>query len=187
MELIQKMRPTTVLSEEHKHISKVIEALNNECDAFQQEKSGKPIDKAFFTSAIDFIRNYADKFHHAKEEDFLFKEFCIAADEGCVHCNPTEQMLHEHELGRGFVKGMEEALQKGNKEKLIENAREYAHLLQEHIFKEDNILYPMADEALKEEIQNNMLKKFKAVEIKKFPHGYKDKYITLAEEFEKRK
>ncbi|MBS3121339.1 hemerythrin domain-containing protein [Candidatus Woesearchaeota archaeon] len=177
MELVQKMRPTAILSEEHKHILKITEALNNECDALQ---SGEEINYAFFAAAIDFIRNYADKFHHAKEEDFLFKEFCAAAEEGCVHCNPTEQMLHEHELGRGFVKGMEEALQKEDKTKLMENAREYAQLLQEHIFKEDNILYPMADEALSEKVQNDLLKKFKAVEVKKFPEGYKDKYINFA-------
>ena len=170
MELVQKMRPTAILSEEHKHILKITEALNNECDALQ---SGEEINYAFFAAAIDFIRNYADKFHHAKEEDFLFKEFCAAAEEGCVHCNPTEQMLHEHELGRGFVKGMEEALQKEDKTKLMENAREYAQLLQEHIFKEDNILYPMADEALKKE-QQTMLNQFKQVEKEKKNDEEKD-------------
>ena len=41
-----------------------------------------------------------------------------------------------------------------------QNARGYCELLQEHIFREDNILYPMADEALKEEIQKDILGKF---------------------------
>jgi len=38
----------------------------------------------------------------------------------------------------------------------------------------------MADEALSEKVQNDLLKKFKAVEVKKFPEGYKDKYINFA-------
>lgn len=49
---------------------------------------------------------------------------------------------------------------------MAENARGYAQMIQEHIFKEDNILYPMADEALSLETQALMLEKFKQVEAK---------------------
>ena len=90
------MKPTKILSEEHKNIIKIIEALNKECDSLE---SGKPLDKEFFIKAVDFIKNYADKFHHAKEEDILFKEF----NKSQSHCNPTEQMLYEHDLGRNFI------------------------------------------------------------------------------------
>jgi len=68
------MKPTQILSEEHKYILEVIAALNRECQSLE---SGKNLDKNFFEEAIDFIRNYADKFHHAKEEDILFKEGMI--------------------------------------------------------------------------------------------------------------
>ena len=176
------MKPTQILSDEHKNILKVIEALNREIDAIE---SGKNIDKAFFEKVIDFIRNYADKFHHAKEEDILFKEFCKKAEE--MHCNPVEQMLHEHDLGREFVKGMEKGLNENNKQKIINNAKGYIQLLNEHIFKEDNILYPMADKALNDNIQKSVLSKFKQAEIKRFKKGVKEKYIALAKEFEKRK
>src|SRR3989344_1391468 len=108
--------PTSVLSAEHVHILKVVHALVKECDAIG---AGKKIDKEFFGKAIDFIRNYADKFHHAKEEEILFVELCKPTTQ--MHCNPTEQMLHEHELGRKFVKGLGEALSKNNREKIIEN------------------------------------------------------------------
>lgn len=174
-------KPTEILSAEHQNILKVISALENECSALE---SGKAIDRAFFTKAIDFIRNYADKFHHAKEEDILFVELC--SDSVSMHCNPTEQMRHEHEIGRGFVKGMEEALNSGSRQKLIENARRYAQLLQEHIYKEDNILYPMADEALNAQMQKSLLDKFGNAEKKRFAKGVKEKYIALAKEFGKR-
>ena len=151
--------PTKILSDEHQNILKVIDALTKECNVLE---SGKELNKDFFEKAIDFIRNYADKFHHAKEEDILFKELC--KDTVQMHCNPIPQMLHEHDLGRNFVKGMEEALKENNKEKVIENARGYIELLQEHIHKEDNILYPMADEALNQEIQESILKRFKQAE-----------------------
>ena len=168
------MKPTKILSEEHKNIIKIIGALNKECDSLE---SGKPLDKEFFIKAVDFIKNYADKFHHAKEEDILFKEF----NKSQSHCNPTEQMLYEHDLGRNFVKGMEQASKENNKKKLMENARGYSQLLQEHIYKEDNILYPMADEALNEKTQKSMLEKFKKLEKNK------EKYLSVLKYFEKRK
>ena len=77
-------------------------------------------------------------------------------------------MLHEHDLGRGFVKGLSEAVEKGDKAEAVKNARGYCELLQEHIFKEDNILYPMADEALKEDAQKEIAEKFAKIPELKF-------------------
>ncbi|MDP3026300.1 MAG: hypothetical protein Q8N63_01225, partial [Nanoarchaeota archaeon] len=76
-------KPIQILIDEHKNILKVIQALENECDSLE---SGKKIDKIFFEKSINFIRTYADKFHHAKEEDILFVELC--SDEVKMHCNP---------------------------------------------------------------------------------------------------
>jgi|SRR3989344_3809739 len=147
---------TKILTEEHKEILKVIENLSEQCGKLG---AGEPLNKEFFIKAIEFIRKYADKFHHAKEEDILFKEFNKA--EG-LHCNPVEQMLYEHEQGRKFVKGIEEGLNENNKEKVIENAEAYSNLLKEHIYKEDNILYPMAEEALKKQKKEIEIKFAKA-------------------------
>lgn len=149
------MEALKILQEEHKNISKAVNALNKECKNLE---SGSELDKDFFEKAIFFISNYADKFHHAKEEDTLFKEFCKSPN---LHCNPVEQMLYEHNLGRDFVKGMKEGVKENNKKKLIENAAGYAQLINEHIFKEDNILYPMAEQVLNKKVKTSMLKKFK--------------------------
>lgn len=170
-------KTSKLLAEEHQNILKVIDALSEECNNLG---AGKAMDKDFLTKAIDFIRNYADKFHHAKEEDILFKEFvrCAEQEGSCIHCNPVEQMLFEHEQGREFVKEMEQGLIKNNKEKVIEGIRGYTSLLKEHIFKEDNILYPMADEALDKKVQEAMLKRFK--EVEKERKKDKDKYEKFA-------
>ena len=152
-----------ILSAEHKNILKVISAVFKQCEEID---SGKYLDEPFFVKVISFIKNYADKFHHAKEEDILFAE--LNKDGVLEHCNPIEQMLHEHTLGRGFVKGLSEAVEKGDKAEAVKNAREYCELLQEHIFKEDNILYPMADEALKESAQKEIAEKFAKIPELKF-------------------
>ena len=156
-------KPTTILSDEHKNILCVINRILKECGKID---SGGNIDEAFFQKAVSFIKNYADKFHHAKEEDILFME--LNKDGVLEHCNPIGQMLHEHSLGRGFVKGLSEAVEKGEKTEAVKNARGYCELLQEHIFKEDNILYPMADEALKEGAQKEIAEKFAKIPELKF-------------------
>ena len=174
-------KPTLILSKEHQNILKVVNALLAESSALEK---GKQLDKGFFLQAVDFIRNYADKFHHAKEEDILFKEMCKPGVE--MHCNPTDQMRYEHDLGRGFVKEMESGLNEGSKKKVAENARNYAQLLQEHIYKEDNILYPLADSALNARAQKTMLQAFAKAEKERFAKGTKEKYLKFAKEFEKR-
>lgn len=152
-----------ILSKEHEGILKVVDALESEI----RELENKKIDIKFYKKVIDFIKNYADKFHHAKEEDILFKEFNKCAEEECVHCNPVEQMLFEHDVGRKNIKMMETGLDEKNKNKLIEGARHYIELIREHIFKEDNILYPMADEVINQDVQKAMLEKFKKINASK--------------------
>jgi hemerythrin-like domain-containing protein len=136
---------TKVLSEEHQNILKVIEIVLNECN---QLEDGKEPVKEFFEDVLNFIKKYADGFHHVKEEDILFK--AMLQNQGGMHCNPIPVMLMEHDEGRNYVKGMETALNEEHKQNLIENARGYYYLLQQHIYKEDHILYPMAEEALGE-------------------------------------
>jgi len=148
-----------MLLKEHENILKIVDALEFKIE----QLNDKNIDTTFFKKVIDFIRNYADKFHHAKEEDILFKEFNKCAEEGCVHCNPIEQMLVEHDEGRKNVKMMESGLKEKDRSKLIEGARGYINLIREHIFKEDNILYPMADETLNSEVKKKMLERFRKI------------------------
>ena len=172
---------TKVLSDEHQNILKVISAIKKECQAIE---TGRAIDKDFFETAIDFIRNYADKFHHAKEEDILFKAMC--QDSVALSCNPIDQMLHEHDLGRDFVKDLEAGLTENNKDQVLASARGYAFLLEDHIFKEDNILYPMAGDVLPMAIQNRLAEEFLTAEKEKFQPGVREKYLTVVKEFEER-
>lgn len=149
------MNITKDLSDEHQNILKAAEILEREC--FVLETEGK-FRSDFFQRAIVFIRSYADKFHHSKEEDLLFVELC--KDTTRMHCNPTEQMLYEHKLGRECVAEMESGLADKEYKKILSGARGYVQLIREHIYKEDNILYPMAEEALSEKQKKELLRAF---------------------------
>tara|TARA_Y100000310_G_scaffold127274_1_gene126355 strand:+ start:27315 stop:27857 length:543 start_codon:yes stop_codon:yes gene_type:complete len=174
-------KTTKILVDEHKNILKVVDVIEHECDLVE---SGKKLDKDFFIKAIYFIRNYADKFHHAKEEDILFKELLKDSVQERLHCNPIEQMLHEHEKGRNFVKLTETGVKKGNSKKVIEDARNYINLIRDHIYKEDNILYPMSDEALDKKTQKDILDRFSKAD--KLKDKDKKKCLLIVNEFKKR-
>ncbi|MFC1972404.1 hemerythrin domain-containing protein [Chloroflexota bacterium] len=78
---------------------------------------------------------------------------------------PIGVMLREHEMGRSYVKNMSEAVEKykagesSYSSQFVENAKKYTELLTQHIDKEDNILYPMADMQLSEEKQRELIEK----------------------------
>lgn len=152
---------TQVLSDEHQTILKTLTVMLAECDAIE---AGQELNTAFFNKAIAFIKNYADKFHHAKEEDILFKVMLENVDH--LHCNPIPVMLHEHDEGRAFVQGMEAGIADNNASSIIQNARGYCMLLEQHIYKEDNVLYPMAEEALSEEQKELVNKAYQEAETK---------------------
>ena len=165
---------TAILSEEHRNILRVIDTMLAECE---QIESGKNLEKIFFENVIDFIKNYADRYHHAKEEDILFKVMLENTEK--LHCNPIPVMLYEHDTGRQYVKGMEDGLNENKQEKIIENARAYGYLLQEHIYKEDNVLYPMAEEALNDHQKDLVLEKYKEVETGEFSEENIQKYLSM--------
>ncbi len=168
-------KATYILSEEHKKILKMIDSLIKECNIIKNENI---INRPFFLQSVEFIKNYADKFHHAEEEDVLFPS--LGGDGVEMHCDPTKQMLYEHNLGREYVKGIDAGLGEDNKAKIINNSLKYAELLKDHIYKEDNILYPMADEALSEKQQKEILEKFQLAE-KKFDAKTIEKYLNFVE------
>ena len=114
------------LKKEHQLILKYIGLMERYIE-FSLENSNKPIllDKA--EEFIGFIQKFADEFHHAKEENILFKH--LAAPGVLTHCNPLPQMLAEHDLGRKYVQGMKDSLTNKDLDKLIESTRDYGRLL----------------------------------------------------------
>lgn len=159
------------LMEEHVYILKVADRAEIVC---RELESGARLDKDFVVGFIDFIRNYADKFHHAKEEDMLFVEMGKPGVE--MHCNPVEQMLIEHDEGRGLIARIEAGLKSEDVEKITSNMGSYVALIRDHIGKEDNVLYRMADEVLSKDVLERMIGDFERVDSGKDV----SKYIEFA-------
>lgn len=180
------MLPTDTLKEEHKVIERMLKVIEAISDRLEKEEDISP---DVLENVIDFIRTFADRCHHGKEEDLLYP--CAESRGIPKHGGPIEVMLIEHNQGRNFVKGMAQALEKytqGNKNvrsSLAENARGYVELLSQHIEKENYILYPMVNDVLTEDDQKELLEKFEEVERKQIGEGKHHQYIHLVERLEK--
>ncbi|MCM8810596.1 MAG: hemerythrin domain-containing protein [Candidatus Omnitrophica bacterium] len=175
------MKATEVLKEEHEVIKVVLNVIEKIC---QKIKKGENIEVKDLEDIIDFIRTFADKCHHGKEEDLLFVEMEKSGvpKEG----GPIEEMLEEHEKGRDYVRKLTEAIKKNDKKQILDNALGYVELLRQHIDKEDNILYMIADMHLSEEKQKELIEKFEQVEEKKIGKGLHEKYHHLVEKLNRK-
>jgi len=175
---------TQVMSDEHQLILRMIALVEKNTELMEQ---GKFRNWQFFLDAVDFIRNYADRFHHAKEEDVLFIE--LVKNGMPEKQSPIEAMQMEHEQGRAFVRALEEAAQQalagepGQIPIIGENAKGYAELLRGHIDKEDTILYPLAERVLPEEVRERMLTAYDQAEEQ--TPGLEEKYNRLVESYER--
>ncbi len=180
------MEATDILMSEHRVIERVIAVLDQ---AAGRLEAGEAVRPGFFIDAAEFIKGFADGCHHRKEEGVLFK--AMAAGGVPVQGGPIGVMLSKHEQGRIFTRGMRaaaERLQTGEaaaQADVIQNARGYAALLRQHIFKEDNILFPMAGKVIAAAQQERMSEDFEHVEHEETGEGVHEKYLGLAEALEK--
>ena len=139
------MRLTEALSSEHRVIEQVVAALDAAADRLD---SGKLMRPGFFEDATRFIAEFSDGCHHAKEERVLFP--ALGRHGISTETGPVAVMLYEHEEGRRLAAGLRDATarlaarQPGAADVVADYARAYAALLAQHIFKEDNILFPLA-------------------------------------------
>jgi hemerythrin-like domain-containing protein len=176
------MQATDILSQEHRVIERVLNALQS---AAQSAETIASITPEFFISATDFIRGFADGCHHHKEEGVLFK---VMVDNGApAQGGPVSVMLHEHELGRQYTRAMRAAAERWQagdlsaRTQVVENALGYVALLRQHIAKEDAILFPMADRIIPRVDHAAVLAGFEHVEHEETGEGIHEKYLALAD------
>ncbi|MDF2904930.1 MAG: hypothetical protein K0R34_251 [Herbinix sp.] len=147
-----------LMMEEHQYILRMLAVVRNACYGVLQ---GDEIKYEDFNQMIDFIRSYADAYHHGKEEKLLFNEMV-------EHLGPlgnkliTHGMLVEHDFGRLFIQELVAALDRvkagdeRSKLDVIANAISYTHLLKRHIDKEDSVVYTFAQRQLSSEVMDKV-------------------------------
>jgi hemerythrin-like domain-containing protein len=176
------IQPTAVLSNEHRLIERVLAAFEGQLNHLGHGDFPAP----FFERALDFFANFADGCHHFKEEDALFpamKVFGVPEEGG-----PIGVMLQDHRIGRAHLSAVRANLQAaagGNAEAIgtiRDHGLAYVNMLRQHIWKEDNILFPMADRVLNETAMDNLRTVFADESNTRINAAVREKYAALAEE-----
>lgn len=142
------MLPVGPLMIEHRLIEKLMPRIRRATKAARRE--GR-IDPSFVEFALDFIRTYADRCHHGKEEDILFRELdrkALSPD----HRKVMDELVEEHRVGRkavGELRDAVEAYRKGDTAALapiVERLEWLADFYPAHIEKEDKRFFlPVMD------------------------------------------
>lgn len=138
---------TVSLRRDHELIEKVIKAMES---TIQLLNDGKQIPESILLSVIDFSTNFTDVCHHSKEENSLFPALEQA---GMPHnMGPIAIMLMDHERSRELGKEMESSaknyISSGDSTKLINDMQQYVEHITEHLWKENNKLFMMAEARL---------------------------------------
>lgn len=141
------MQAVEVLRHEHRVIERGLAVL--EAMAHRMEHGETvPVDKV--QALLEFFRVFADQYHHGKEEGMLFPEL---EARGIPHeGGPIGVMLSEHDQGRALIAQMTEATNHLSdsmaQTQFVQAAHGYIQLLRQHISKEDNVLFKMAEGVL---------------------------------------
>jgi hemerythrin-like domain-containing protein len=175
-------KATEMLSDEHRVIERVLDIM--------EKLTRAPVDDTLesWKKVLDFVRHFADQCHHLKEENILFPamEGHGIPNEG----GPIGMMLMEHEEGRSYVRSMFaavaliEAKDQAAGESLVTAASAYLRLLREHIQKEDQVLFRIADDVIPAEEQKQLLRTFEEHEARELGTGIHEKYLLLVQALE---
>lgn len=170
-----------MLNDEHRYILMVVDGLRQIAVALRE---GRAVEVDMLKEAVDFMRVFADETHHGKEEDLLFPAF---VDHGVpLHGCPMDALLHEHRQGRELVKRIAEgaeAYASGKPEAPEEIATAIdgvVKLYPNHIWKEEEMVFPMAERMFPTELRNTLFRQFKDVDADHLK-GNRAKFQQFAE------
>jgi len=171
---------TATLRKEHEAILKMLEAAE---EVARQLDGNIPVAPETLSGLLEFLRLFADRCHHGKEEDHLFPAL---EQKGLPRFGgPIGVMLFEHEQGRSLIKQMGEAAeafaagQTDAGRRWAVAARSYIDLLRSHIMKENNILFMMATQMLTASEQDALSEAFERVENEKLAPGTHERLHAL--------
>ncbi len=172
---------TTSLRRDHELIEKVIKSMES---TIQLLNNNTQIPESILLPVIDFTKNFTDVCHHSKEEKSLFP----ALEKAGLPSNmgPIAMMLIDHQRSREIGTQMEESakdyLSSGNSTKLISDMKLYVEHITEHLWKENNKLFMMAEVRL-QNVSKQIDKELNEIEASKLKDLGKSRehYEQLAE------
>ena len=147
--------PTDVLRDEHVVILRALSVLES---AAERLAAGGALPAGWWEDAVEWLRAFADRNHHAKEENALFPAMIKAGVPSPG--GPVDVMLEDHEQGRALIAEMAD----GAPPRQAAAARRYVALLREHIDKENGVVFPLAEAVFEQTVMHELSREFDTVE-----------------------
>ncbi|MBN2036477.1 MAG: hemerythrin domain-containing protein [Chitinispirillaceae bacterium] len=179
------MKPRGPLMIEHRLIEKMLKIAGRELDVMRKEKT---VDPVFIDTLVDFIRTYADRTHHGKEEDILFREL----EKKTLNDRDKDgmrELIDEHISARKAVKELVAAKTRyadgdsGSIDGIIEKLDYLIKFYPEHIRKEDKVFFPDTEKYFSDEELDAMLGDFWEFDRKMIHEKYTRLYESLSEKY----
>jgi hemerythrin-like domain-containing protein len=154
--------------------------------AGQRFQLGEKVNIEHLEKLLNFLKIFADTCHHGKEEKYLFTalEAIFNSQEKLM----ISQMLEDHKTGQNHIKNLSEAFadyKAGNLKagyKIAETIRNYIELLTQHIQRENNVLFQLADDHLSEDQQTALYETFEEFEETAIGMGTHEKLHSIIHE-----
>jgi hemerythrin-like domain-containing protein len=137
--------------QEHKLILRALDVLDSMAASAEKHKNIHEGDIGFM---LDFLRWFADAHHQVKEETILFPALKRAAQ---AQNRPVQHMMHEHEQERGLIESIETAARLASIPHFVSSIERLSSILRNHIYKEDQILFEAARDAIKDTADEDVL------------------------------
>jgi hemerythrin-like domain-containing protein len=177
--------PLHQLKHEHRVIERSLNALDGVCLRLEW---GEHVAPEVLARLVDFFTSFADGSHHKREELRLFPAL---EGQGILRQGgPLEVMESQHQIERDLTAEMDQAVSgyrdvdPAARHRFIEAARRYSDHLSDHIYKEDSMLFRIAEEILDDEEMNSLTEAFRQEESR-FGAGNLERYEQMASEMER--
>jgi hemerythrin-like domain-containing protein len=173
--------PYDVLAREHRLIERGLVMLGHICDEIRRTKS---LDTQSAALIVRFLRDFADRTHHLKEEKILFPS--IEAKSFFPGCG----LISEHKEGRLRVRGMVKAVERssvGDAEGariFVRKARSYINLLRGHIAKEDDCLARVTAATFTTGEGERLIREFEEMERREIGERVFEQFTAIIETLE---
>ncbi|MEA2069977.1 MAG: hemerythrin domain-containing protein [Asgard group archaeon] len=177
--------PIAPLMIEHRLIERMIDLMKK---VLKSTEKTQKIDPKFIDMAVEFIRTYADRCHHGKEEDILFKELQKKKLDK-KHEKVMNELIEEHIWARKTTSKLVEA-NNAYREGKISYINEIINLLRKlvefypnHIIKEDDHFFkPVMDYFSEDELAEILSNEYEF--DRAFIHEYyKDRINALEQQY----
>lgn len=151
------------LEEEHAIINRVLNRVEEKCVSIVEDNK---VDIKFFSTFVNFTREFTDQVHHAKEEGILFKNM-VEIIKGPAINVINHGMLVEHQLARHYIASLDENIAQYieyktplAKAQILANALSYVNLMRSHSKKENDLVYPFSERMFEDDTKEMIQEKF---------------------------